>query len=122
MLALHPDLAILDVGGPEILVIMTIMLLLFGTERLPELARSMGKTIREFKKMTSGLEDELKRALDTPPPRNPPIKATFPPAPPKSAPAPDSSAPQAASAPPGAAPEAPPPAGEPEPPDDFRYP
>lgn len=121
MLALHPDLAILDVGGPEILVIMAIMLLLFGTERLPELARSLGKTIREFKKMTSGLEDELKRALDTPPPHNPPIKATFPPAPPKPAPAPDSG-PQAAHPPQGAPPEPPPPAGEPAPPDDFRYP
>ena len=53
---------------------MVITLLLFGSERLPDLARSMGKSIREFKKATSGLEEELRRALETPPPRARPGK------------------------------------------------
>jgi sec-independent protein translocase protein TatA len=65
----HSCLAILDVGGTEVLMIMLIALLLFGSERLPNLARGMGKAIREFKKATSGLEDELKRAMEEPPPR-----------------------------------------------------
>ena len=62
-----PPLAILDVGGPEILIILLVALLLFGSQRLPELARNLGKSIREFKKATSGLEEELKRAIEAPP-------------------------------------------------------
>ena len=63
-----PSLAILDVGGTEILMIMLVVLLLFGSKRIPDLARSLGKSIREFKKAASSLEEELKRALDVPPP------------------------------------------------------
>ena len=40
--------------------ILLIILLLFGSKRLPELARGMGKGIREFKKSVSGIENELK--------------------------------------------------------------
>ncbi len=39
----------------ELLIILAIMLLLFGAKRLPELAKSLGKSTREFK---SGLEEE----------------------------------------------------------------
>lgn len=47
--------------GPwEIGLILLIILLLFGSKRLPELARGMGKGIREFKKSVSGIENELK--------------------------------------------------------------
>ena len=38
------------IGGPELLVIFLIVLLLFGAKRLPEIARSMGKATTEFKK------------------------------------------------------------------------
>ncbi len=83
MLVPPPDFAILDIGGTEILIIMVIALLLFGSERLPSLARSMGKSLREFKKATSGLEEELRRALETPPPSPRPTgKMTPSPAPP----------------------------------------
>ena len=68
MFTLFPSLAILDVGGTEILMIMLVILLLFGSKRMPDLARSLGKSIREFKKAASSLEEELKRALETPPP------------------------------------------------------
>jgi sec-independent protein translocase protein TatA len=75
-----PTLAFLDVGGPEILMILLVALLLFGSQRLPELARNLGKSIREFKKATSGLEEELKRAIEAPPPparpRPPPSPST----------------------------------------------
>lgn len=60
----QPTFALLDVGGPEVVVIMFIILLLFGGQKLPELAKGLGKSIREFKKAASNVEDELKRAIE----------------------------------------------------------
>lgn len=45
-------------GTAEILVILCIVLLLFGGKKLPELARSLGRGIREFKQATQGLTEE----------------------------------------------------------------
>lgn len=56
------------IGGPELLMIMFIVLLLFGANRLPDLARGMGKAVREFKKATSSVEAEVRRAMAEPPP------------------------------------------------------
>ena len=42
------------IGLPELLIILTIVLLLFGSTRLPRLASSMGKAIKEFRKATDG--------------------------------------------------------------------
>jgi sec-independent protein translocase protein TatA len=46
-----------NIGLPEILVVLVIALIVFGPKRLPELGRSLGKGIREFKGSVSG-EDE----------------------------------------------------------------
>ena len=48
-------------GGTEWVVIILVVLLLFGAKRLPELAKGLGKSIREFKKATSEVEDEVKK-------------------------------------------------------------
>lgn len=48
-----------SIGMPELIVIFLVILLLFGSKRLPELARGLGKGIREFKKATNELKDEL---------------------------------------------------------------
>ncbi|HNR66804.1 MAG TPA: twin-arginine translocase TatA/TatE family subunit [bacterium] len=48
------------IGGSELLVIMLVVLLVFGSKRLPELARDLGKAIREFKKSA----DEIRREID----------------------------------------------------------
>jgi len=40
----------MNIGWPEILLILLVVLLLFGAKRLPDLARSLGKSLREFKK------------------------------------------------------------------------
>ncbi len=40
-------------GVPELLLILVIILLLFGAKRLPEIARSIGQSIKEFKKSMS---------------------------------------------------------------------
>jgi sec-independent protein translocase protein TatA len=59
--------AFFDVGGPEVLVIMFIILLLFGGQKLPELAKGLGKSMREFKKAASNVEEEFKRAIEEAP-------------------------------------------------------
>lgn len=51
-------------GIQEMLVVAVVALLVFGPERLPELARSAGKALRRFRDETSRSVDELKRAAD----------------------------------------------------------
>lgn len=59
------SLAFIDgLGAPEMLLIFVIVLVLFGGQKLPEFARGLGKTMREFKKAAAGVEEEFKRALD----------------------------------------------------------
>ena len=59
------SLAFIDgLGGMEMLLVFVIALLLFGGDKLPGFARSIGKTMREFKKAASGVEEEFKRALE----------------------------------------------------------
>jgi sec-independent protein translocase protein TatA len=49
-----------DLGLPEILIILAVFLLLFGAKKLPELARSLGKSSTEFRKgLKEGGKDEL---------------------------------------------------------------
>ena len=55
-----------NLGLPELLIIMVVILLLFGAKRIPEIAGSMGKGIREFKKNIN----EATRDIDTSPPRS----------------------------------------------------
>ncbi|MEO7516510.1 MAG: twin-arginine translocase TatA/TatE family subunit [Verrucomicrobiota bacterium] len=64
--------AFLGVGGPQLLLLMGAVLLLFGPKKLPELARGLGKGIREFKKASSEVTDELERTFDDPPSKFPP--------------------------------------------------
>jgi sec-independent protein translocase protein TatA len=47
-----------NIGGPELLILLVIILLLFGARRIPELARGLGSGVREFKKSSSGAYDE----------------------------------------------------------------
>ncbi|MFH1688134.1 MAG: twin-arginine translocase TatA/TatE family subunit [bacterium] len=54
--------------GPwELLVIFVVILLLFGAKRLPEIAKGLGKGIREFKSAVKDTTDEIKGAVDTEP-------------------------------------------------------
>ena len=46
-------------GTPEILMILFVVLLLFGGKKLPELARGLGKGIREFKDASDGVKKEI---------------------------------------------------------------
>ena len=65
MFALLPNL-----GGPDLIVLLLLVLVLFGAKKLPELAKGMGQGIREFKKASREVTEELESAADdTPPPR-----------------------------------------------------
>jgi sec-independent protein translocase protein TatA len=59
-------LAFLHQLGPlEIILIFFVILLLFGAKRLPELFRSFGTSLREFKKATSEIEEEVTSAMES---------------------------------------------------------
>lgn len=55
-----------SLGVPELLIIFLVILLVFGAKRIPEIARGMGKGIREFKDATSDIKRELTIEDDAP--------------------------------------------------------
>jgi sec-independent protein translocase protein TatA len=54
-------------GGQELILILLIILLLFGAKKLPELAKGLGKGMKEFKKAQNEIEDEFSKAMDESP-------------------------------------------------------
>lgn len=50
------------IGTPELLVILVVALVVLGPERMPEIARALGKAMAELRRATSGLTDELQNA------------------------------------------------------------
>ena len=67
-------LLFLNLGGGEIVVILLVILLFFGSKRIPELAKGLGKGMREFKDAMSGIENEVRNASNETP--APPKKTT----------------------------------------------
>ena len=53
-----------SLGMPEIIVILVIALIIFGPRKLPELGRSLGRGIAEFKKATNELQTTLEREIE----------------------------------------------------------
>jgi len=51
------------VGGSEMMLILFVLLLLFGAKRIPELARGLGRGIREFKDATKEIQHEIEKPL-----------------------------------------------------------
>jgi len=78
-----------DIGGPELMLILFIFLLLFGANKLPELAKGLGKSMREFKKAASGVEAEVRRAMEEEPPPPPPKPVAIASPPPTATPSPE---------------------------------
>ncbi len=54
-----------SLGIGEIALILVVFLLLFGAKRLPEFARSLGKSLKEFKKATSDITSEIDEAVNS---------------------------------------------------------
>jgi sec-independent protein translocase protein TatA len=51
-----------DLGGGEIMLILVVILIFFGANKIPELARGLGKGIREFKDASSEIRSEIENA------------------------------------------------------------
>jgi sec-independent protein translocase protein TatA len=72
--------AIFDLGGGQILLILALILIFFGARRIPELAKGLGQGIKEFKKATREVTDEIHREAENnaPPaaPQNKQISST----------------------------------------------
>uniref|UniRef100_UPI004047F852 twin-arginine translocase TatA/TatE family subunit n=1 Tax=Algoriphagus sp. TaxID=1872435 RepID=UPI004047F852 len=52
-----------NIGGPSMLLIFLVILLLFGAKRIPELARGLGRGIREFKDATKDIQNDLEEGM-----------------------------------------------------------
>jgi TatA/E family protein of Tat protein translocase len=54
-----------SIGFPELLLILVIALLLFGPKKLPEIGKTLGRSIAEFKKATNDLKRSLEEEVDS---------------------------------------------------------
>ncbi len=53
-----------NVGGGEIIVILLLALLVLGPDKLPSTAKKVGRFLHEIRRMTSGFEQEVRKAMD----------------------------------------------------------
>jgi sec-independent protein translocase protein TatA len=70
--------ALFNLGGGEIILILALVLILFGAKKLPELAKGLGTGIKEFKKATRDVTEEMHSAMEEPPPPPRSLPATNP--------------------------------------------
>lgn len=59
MYALSQPVLFFAIGMQELIVIFLVILILFGSKRLPELARGLGRAMQEFRRATEELKDEI---------------------------------------------------------------
>jgi sec-independent protein translocase protein TatA len=55
----------MNLAGPDLFIVLLIVLVLFGAKRLPELARGLGQAMNEFHKAKQDFSDELQRSATT---------------------------------------------------------
>ncbi|QOD59825.1 twin-arginine translocase TatA/TatE family subunit [Polaribacter haliotis] len=55
---------VLFISGPEIMVIMLIVVMVFGADKIPEIARGLGKGMRQIKDATNDIKQEIKDSSD----------------------------------------------------------
>ena len=51
-----------NIGGSEILVVMLVIFIFFGPKKFPEMGKSIGKAMREFKSAMRGVKEDLEKA------------------------------------------------------------
>ncbi len=71
-------LAVLGLSGGELILVLGAVLILFGAKKIPEFAKGLGQGMKEFKKASREVQDELENAMTDNPP--PPRKIAAPPA------------------------------------------
>ena len=54
----------LFISGPEIIVVMLIVVMVFGADKIPEIARGLGKGMRQMKEATNDIKKEIKDSAD----------------------------------------------------------
>jgi sec-independent protein translocase protein TatA len=54
---------VFGLGGPEIMIVLALGLVLFGAKKLPELGKGLGTGIREFKKSVNDVRGDLEQSL-----------------------------------------------------------
>ncbi len=64
--------AVLGMGGTEMILIAVVALILFGANKIPVFMKGLGQGIKEFKKASGDVQNELERAMHEEPPRRPP--------------------------------------------------
>lgn len=52
------------IGGGELIFIILVVLMLFGTDKIPDIARTMGKTMRQLKDATEDIKTEIKKGTE----------------------------------------------------------
>ena len=65
-------------SGPDLIILLVIVLVLFGAKKLPELARGLGQSVNEFKKAKDEFDKEVAKTPETPaatPPDQPTVSA-----------------------------------------------
>jgi sec-independent protein translocase protein TatA len=60
---MNSTILIFNLGGPELIIIMLVVLLLFGGRKIPELMKGLGKGIREFNSAKANIESEIKDGM-----------------------------------------------------------
>jgi sec-independent protein translocase protein TatA len=60
-------------GGTELILILVVVLVLFGAKKIPELAKGLGSGIKEFKKATREVTDEIQNSAEDKPQQNKPV-------------------------------------------------
>jgi sec-independent protein translocase protein TatA len=76
-------LGVFDLGMGQIIIILVVILLFFGAKKLPDLAKGLGQGIKEFKKATRDIQDEVTKAANAP---DEPVSRPAPPDKPRPAP------------------------------------
>lgn len=88
--------AMLGLSGGELILIAVVALVLFGANKIPTFMKGLGQGIKEFKKASGDVQNELERAMHEEPPRRPsPPPAAAQPAPAAPAPSQPATAPKA---------------------------
>jgi len=67
---MHTTLAAL-IGGTELMVVMGAALVLFGSKKIPEFAKGLGQAMKEFKKASNDVSNEIHNAMNQEPPPPP---------------------------------------------------